>query len=119
VNARGARVGEVAVRHAAEIAATDVSGTEPGPAHSSAAEMPHTGAAEMRTTEMRSATSEVSATTATAPTAPTMTMRPARAGSENERGERNCRDERFDYLVCHRSIPSEMRLRVLPCEALL
>ena len=31
-----------------------------------------------------------------------MSFRQARPSSENERGERNCRDERFDYLACHR-----------------
>ena len=67
--------------------------------------MPHTRAAEMRTTEMRSATSEVTATTAAA-AATTMTMRHARASSENERGERNCRDERFGNFACHGGIPS-------------
>ncbi|MGB9414499.1 MAG: hypothetical protein WCB26_25265, partial [Pseudolabrys sp.] len=65
---------------------------------------------------MSSATSEVTttkvaatevtattmATTATTPTATTMSMRQARASSENKRGERNCRDERFDNSACHR-----------------
>ncbi|MGA7101678.1 MAG: hypothetical protein WB019_15675, partial [Pseudolabrys sp.] len=90
--------------------------TEPGPAHASAAE---TRTAKMRTTEMRPATSEVmTATTATATAATTMTMRQARASSENKRGERNCRDERFDNPACHR-VQYETRLRVLPCETLL
>ena len=89
MNARGARVGEVAVRHAAEITATDVS----GPAHVSAAEM---GA-----TEMLSAAAEVMTATATTATTATMTFRQAGAGSENEHGERNCRDQRFENLACH------------------
>jgi len=66
----------------AEITAADVSGTEPGPAHSSAAKMPHTSAAEMRATEMRSMTSEVAAATATT-SAAAMTARHARISSEN------------------------------------
>jgi hypothetical protein len=100
VNVRGVDVSEVAARHAAEITATDVSGTEPGPAHASAAE---TRTAKMRTTEMRPATSEVmTATTATATATAPMTMRQARASSENKRGKRNCRDERFDNSACHR-----------------
>jgi hypothetical protein len=60
----------------------------------------------------------MTATTATATTATTMTLRHAGAGSENERGERNCRDERFDNPACHR-VQYETRLRVLPCETLL
>jgi hypothetical protein len=99
---------EVAARHAAEIMATDVS----GPAHASAAE---TRTAKMGT-EMLSATPEVM--TATTATATTMTLRHTGAGSENERGERNCRDERFDNPACHR-VQYETRLRVLPCETLL
>ncbi|MGB7776851.1 MAG: hypothetical protein WBL77_09110, partial [Pseudolabrys sp.] len=65
---------------------------------------------------MSSATSEVTttkvaatevtattmATTSTAPTATTMTTRHARVGSENQRGDRNCRYERFDNPACHR-----------------
>jgi hypothetical protein len=30
-----------------------------------------------------------------------MTARHARISSENEHGERNCRDQRFENLACH------------------
>jgi hypothetical protein len=54
------------------------------------------------TAEVMTATAEVmTATTATATTATTMTLRHTGVGSENERGQRNCRDERFDYPACH------------------
>jgi hypothetical protein len=81
VQTRGVGVSDVAARHTVEITAADVSGTEPGPTHSSAAKMPHTSAAEMRATEMRSMTSEVAATATTSAAA--MTARHARISSEN------------------------------------
>src|SRR5215470_11918363 len=91
----GVGVSEVAARHAAEITAADVR-----PAHSSATE---TRTAKMRTTEMPSAAPVAAATamTATAVTA-TTPSRHAGVSSENQRGERNCRDEHFDNLDCHR-----------------